>query len=109
MSKPITEQELYQAIRLSADNKSPGTDGLGNEFYKTFWPDIKGDLLSAINKSLSTGSLSISQKQGIISLIPKSGKYPSHLKNWRPISLLDTDYKILTKLLANRIKNIYPN
>ena len=100
----ITEDELNQAIHLSADNKSPGTDGLGNEFYKIFWPYIKHDLLAAINNSFTTGSLSISQRQGIISLIPKAGKDPCYLKNWRPISLLNQDYKLIARILAERCK-----
>jgi len=74
LSEDITEEEVFQAISLSADNKSPGTDGLGNEFYKTFWPEIKDLLTGSIKHSLHKGSLSISQRQGIISLIPKSGK-----------------------------------
>ena len=48
--------------------------------------------------------MGISQKQGVITLIPKKDKDPSRLKNWRPITLLNTDYKILTKYLANYLK-----
>jgi len=104
ISRSITEEELYHAISLSADNKSPGTDGIGNEFYKHFWSNIKDHLMKAINKSLSTGSLSISQRQGIISLIPKVGKNNNYLKNWRPISLLNQDYKLIARILAERCK-----
>ena len=57
---------------------------------------------------MTNESLSIGQKQAIISLIPKSGKDLTNIKNWRPISLLNTDYKILTKILANRIKKYLP-
>jgi len=104
ISRDITEEELYHAITLSADNKSPGTDGIGNEFYKHFWPSIKDHLMKAIKTSLSTGSLSISQRQGIISLIPKTGKDNNYLKNWRPISLLNQDYKLIARILAERCK-----
>jgi len=104
ISQPITEEELYHAISLSADNKSPGTDGLVNEFYKHFWPNIKDYLMKAISRSLLTGTLSISQRQGIISLIPKAGKDNNYLKNWRPISLLNQDYKLIARILAERCK-----
>jgi len=104
ISQDITEEELYRAISLSADNKSPGTDGLSNEFYKHFWPNVKDYLMQAIRKSLITKSLSISQRQGIISLIPKAGKDNNYLKNWRPISLLNQDYKLIARVLAERCK-----
>jgi len=104
LEKPITEDEVLQAISLSADNKSPGTDGLGNEFYRAFWPDIKDLLTGSIQRSFMEGSLSISQRQGIISLIPKCGKDLNYLKNWRPISLLNQDYKIIARILAERCK-----
>jgi len=104
LEQPILEEEIFQAISLSADNKSPGTDGLGNEFYKQFWPEIRELLTGSINHSLQTGSLSISQRQGIISLIPKGSKDINYLKNWRPISLLNQDYKLIARILAERCK-----
>ena len=54
-------------------------------------------------------SLSITQRQGIITLIPKADKDPTLLANCRPISLLNADYKILTKCLASRLKRLLPN
>jgi len=104
MTRDISEDELWKCISLSPDNKSPGTDGLSNEFYKCFWEHIKEDLLNSIKSSLKNGSLSISQRQGIISLIPKANKDLSYLKNWRPISLLNQDYKLIARFLAERCK-----
>ena len=75
------------------NNKSPGSDGITTEFYKLFWNDIKLYLLNSLNYSLQTGNLTDLQKQGIITLIPKSGKEMCHLENWRPISLLNVDYR----------------
>ena len=104
LSAKFSEKDISQAIRLSPENKSPGTDGLGIEFYKKFWPHIKTLVCNSIDTSMQTGSMSISQKQGIISLIPKPGKDVSYLKNWRPISLLNQDYKLIARILAERCK-----
>ena len=67
----ITEKELADALKSTANNKSPGNDGLPAEFYKVFWPKIKPYLLAAVRKSFEVGKLSISQRQGLITLIPK--------------------------------------
>ena len=56
-----------------------------------------------------SGVMSLSQKQAIITLIEKKGKDRSLLENWRPISLLNVDAKIMSKVIATRIKNVLPN
>jgi exonuclease III len=109
ITSEISEEELWKTIQTCADNKSPGTDGLNNNFYKAMWPYIKHHLLNSIKATLNTGNLSISQKQGIISLIPKADKDTSKLKNWRPITLLNQDYKYLAKCLANRCRKVLPD
>ena len=65
-------------------------------------------MVDSFNYAFTTGNLSISQRQGIIRLIPKKDKDPSDLKNWRPLSLLNVDYKIATKALALRLKKVLP-
>ena len=102
----IYECEL--AVREMCNNKSPGSDGLTVEFYKIFWNDIKIYLTESLNYSFQTGNLTTLQRQGIISLIPKSNKDLEELSNWRPITLLNIDYKIATKAISNRIKKYYP-
>ena len=72
-----------------------------------FWLDIKDHLLQSFKYSFTNEELSITQKRGILSLIPKKTD-PLKLKNWRPISLLNQDYKIIAKLLAERIKLCLP-
>ncbi len=91
------------------NNKSPGSDGLTVEFYKIFWNDIKQYYIDSINFSLANGTLTEMQKQGVITLIPKKDSNLEILTNWRPISLLNVDYKIATKAIANRIKKVLPN
>ena len=91
------------------NNKSPGSDGLTVEFYKLFWGTIKNYYLDSINYSFQTGQLTTLQRQGVISLIPKPNKDLLYLSNWRPISLLNVDYKIATKVISNRIKQVLPS
>ena len=90
------------------NNKSPGSDGITTEFYKIFWNDIKKFYIDSLNHSYQCGALTELQNQSIISLIPKSDKDTSILENWRPISLLNVDYKIATKTIANRLKKVLP-
>ena len=61
-------------------------------------------MVDSFKYSLESGHLSITQSQGIISLIPKKDKKNLHLAKWRPISVLNHDYKLLAKCIANRIK-----
>ena len=65
-------------------------------------------MLASYNFAFQHGTLSISQRRGIISLIPKKSKYKTVLENLRPISLLNVDYKILTKVITKRIENVLP-
>ena len=106
--EPIGEEELKKIIMKSPKGKSPGVDGYTTEFYQFFWHTLKKHMIKAFNESLTEGSLCTSQKRGIISLIPKPNKDPELLKNWRPITLLNQDYKYLAKCLADRCQDIIP-
>ena len=75
---------------------------------KKNWSQIKEIVYESIIFSAEKGEMSIDQRRGIINLIPKKDKDIRLLKNWRPISLLNTDYKVLTKLLATRLKKVLP-
>ena len=94
----VTEKECLNNLEAMPDGKSPGTDGFPAEFYKVFWIDLKNILLSCYSFAFRTGQLSTSQRRSIISLIPKKDSIPFFLKNWRSISLLNTDYKIVYKM-----------
>ena len=105
----ISNGECQKVIKNMKNNKSPGNDGIPVEFYKIFWPNIGKLVIECFNESYANGSLSTSQKQAVITLIDKPGKDLTLLKNWRPISLLNTDYKIATKVLAMRLQKVLPN
>ena len=104
----ISIKECHDALLTFKFNKSPGNDGLTSEFYKSFWETISNDLIQCINDIKKFGSLTHSKKQAVITLIEKKGKDRLFLKNWRPISLLNVDYKIITKVLAIRLKQVLP-
>jgi hypothetical protein len=76
------------------NNKSPGSNGLTSEFLKFFWKDLKVFVIGSLNYGYSLGSLSVKHKQGIITCLLKGDKSSHFLKNWRPISLLNTVNKI---------------
>ena len=69
------------------NGKSPGMDGFTTEFYKFFW-------IRSFNHGYEKGHLSVTQRQGVITCLPKEGKSKFYIKNWRPISLLNVDYKM---------------
>ena len=75
------------------NNKSPGLDGITVEFFKFFWVDIGAFILRSINYGYRNGSLSVTQKQGLITWLPKPNKSRLSLKNRRPKSLLNVVYK----------------
>ena len=102
----ITEKECVDALKQMSNNKTPGLDGFPAEFYKFFWSDLKHIILDSYNYAYNKGELSLDQKRGIITLIPKKNKDRLFIKNWRPIALLSVDYKILAKILANRLKKV---
>ena len=101
----LTLAECYEALGQMASGKSPGADGLPVEFYRRFWGLLGRDLVETLNYSFIHGSLSDTQRLGIIRLLFKKDD-PLLLKNWRPISLLNMDYKICTKVLANRLRRV---
>ena len=95
---------MTTSLNQSKNNKSPGLDGFPVEFYKAFW-DLLGPLLPrALSYSFKNNSLSSSQKQALITCISKGSKARKFLKNWRPISLLNSSYKLASTCIADRMK-----
>ena len=102
----ITECELLKALTSMDNDKSPGNDGITKEFYIKFWDAVKEPLCASIQQSFIAGELSTSQKQAIIKLIEKKDRDKRFIKNWRPISLLNVDMKLISKVLASRLKSV---
>ena len=89
-------------------NKTPGNDGLTNEFYLAFWDLVGECLVDALTFAQEQGPLSSSQKQAMITLLEKKDKDRRFIKNWRPISLINVDVKNASKAIARRLESILP-
>ena len=102
----INVNECFNSLQSMHSNKTPGNDGITREFYIAFFDLIKDLLMSSINYSWEVGELSTSQKQAVITVIEKKGKDKRYIQNWRPISLLNVDAKLISKVLAMRLKKV---
>lgn len=105
----ITPEECALILDSFQNNKTPGNDGIPIEFYKKFWPLLCEPFILCANECFEKGEMSRSQKQAVITLIEKKGKDRSFLENWRPISLVNVDAKIMAKVIAARIQNVLPS
>ena len=101
-------EELSNTLKAMQNGKSLGSDGFLVEFYKYFWKDIDNLVYASAMKSFDKGKMNISQRRGIIALLPKKGKDTAYVENWRPITLLNIDYKIVVKAIAARLKSMLP-
>ena len=99
----FTVEELQDAVKGMKNNSCPGSDGLPIEFYKMFWNSIKDIYYSALCAIFEDCVFHSTARLGILNLIPKGNKDTRFLQNLRPITLLNVDYKILEKTVANRM------
>ena len=102
----ITYDECITAINSMENNKTPGSDGLPKEFYSLYFYLFGNTYVEIINNAFENGLLSISQRTAYITLICKNEEHKEELKYWRPISLLNYDYKILSKILTKRLNQV---
>ena len=98
-------EEVKLVLQKAANNKSPRSDGSTIEFYILF----QHFLTRGFNHSSLSGKLSITQRQGVIAFIPKGNEPREYLKNWRLITLLNTDYTLLAGVLASRMEPVLSN
>ena len=106
LDKPLQLQEISDSIQKMQNGKTPGPDGYPMEFYKKFSSQLAPILL--FSHSLSQSNLPQSLTEASLSVILKPGKDPLECRSYRPISLLNTDVKILAKLLASRLDIVMP-
>ncbi len=101
----FTFNELTSAVMDLSSGRVPGIDGLPDEFYKRFWTIIGHDFFEVAQKCISEGCLTRSCQRAILTLLPKKGDL-TLLKNWRPVAILCSEYKILSKCLAKRLNDV---
>ncbi len=106
--KEISEEEIIDAINMLKRKKSPGIDGLVNEFYKVFKEKISGILKEVYQEIFRKKELDQMMSMGLMKLIYKIKGSKNMLNNFRPITMLNTDMKILAKILANRLNKVLP-
>lgn len=105
-NSPLDIDEVRRAVFSTRNNTSPGPSGYTGEFYKFFWPELNQLIHLAICEIFESRNMPVNIKRSITILIPKKGKDSRMLSNLRPISLLNTFYKIITKCLALRLANV---
>ena len=108
LTSKITKEEIQLAIRRMKGGKSPGTDGFPTEWYKTMQDQLIPTLLKTFNWVLENKNIPPSWREAVISTIPKEGKDKLECGNYRPVSLLNNDYKLFTSILSKRIELILP-
>jgi hypothetical protein len=104
----LSEEECLAALHAMPALRTPGSDGLPKEFYVCFWETLKSDFVFMVNSCLDKGELPLSLRRAVITLLFKK-EDPENLKNWRPISLLNVDYKVIAKVITQRLRVVMPS
>lgn len=102
-------EEVKAAVKSMGKYRAPGEDGIGYEFYQLALPTLAPTLLEIFKAQLAAASLPPSARMGLTRLLPKVGGRPPQPSELRPITLLNSDYKLLTKLLATRLNAVLPD
>ena len=108
LEREFFEAEIWEAIKYCDGNKSPGLDGFNLIFFKKCWKILKEDIMVFFKEFQDNGKLLKEINSSFIVLIPKS-ENPDGLCDFQPISLVGSVYKILSKVLASRVKKILPS
>jgi hypothetical protein len=108
LMKELTSDEVRKALDGIGDLKAPGPDGMPAIFYKNFWDMVGNQVVEEVLGVLNGGPIPEEWNETTIVLIPKVRK-PELVKDLRPISLCNVLYKLVSKVLANRLKTVLPD
>jgi hypothetical protein len=103
MDAPISIDEIKHAIRRGKPHKAAGSDGIGHDFYAKTWDMSKDDRLQVLNAMYIDGQITATHKRGLLVCIPKTN-HPTRVDQYRPLTLLNVDFTLLTRILAARIR-----
>jgi len=103
LNRPIDIDEIHQAVLDGRRQKAPGSDGFGLEFYKAHWTTIKEDLHNVLNQMYFNKAITPQQRHGVIVCLTKHDRAQTPA-DYRPITLLNDDYKLLARILALRLR-----
>jgi hypothetical protein len=103
LDRPLDLEELRSVLQKGGGNKAPGRDGICRTFFTDTWADLKEDRLELFSDMFERGRLLAQQKNGVIACIPKTMS-PTWPRDYRPITLLNTDYKIFARILAGSVQ-----
>ena len=106
LSEGVSEVEIAKAVFDLNNGKMCGNDGIPIDFYKFFWKNLSQMVIELVKCCLDSGEFNWLAKMGVINLIPKANKNSKILANQRPITLLNSDEKIIEKIMANRIQPV---
>ena len=104
LDEPYTIEELITAIQKSKQNKATGPDGYSNEFFKFFLKELQFWIFRYLQEAIHNNTYSKLALDGVITCIPKQGKLRNDLKNWRPLTLLNSIYNLFSSMISNRLK-----
>ncbi|GKF19702.1 hypothetical protein Tco_0068340 [Tanacetum coccineum] len=107
LERPVTYEEVKRAVWDCGTNKSPGPDGFSFEFYRKYWTTIDDDVFQAVRDFFVNGHFPRGCNSSFIALIPKI-QDAKFVKDFRPISLIGSVYKIIAKILANKLCLVLP-
>ena len=107
LDQPFIKDDLLSGFKQLNKDSSPGLDGISPSFYLAFWDFLKEPFFKCVTEAFNEQCLSTSQQRSVITLLPKTkGEGLKDVKNWRPLSLTNIDYRCITRVLAQRVQTV---